>query len=200
MGAALAEPVNEAPFASVLWDGSAVLARLPAQMKLQVRQGSAEYRLSTAGETFRLQAGETLALAEKHASYRVTAVRAPAPGLRVAASIDARSSGGSLQAEQYFVPALQATPADWLTEFGRLAAGMSRVDAEREIARVRAIKSTYELWAMDTSASVPYRLDAETLLLVTYRPGKPAAHGIAGQGGHPPVDGVLLDYQVLRLW
>ena len=53
---------------------------------------------------------------------------------------------------------------------------------------------------MDTSATVAYRLDPETILLVTYQPGKPAAHGIAGQGGHPPVDAVLLNFQVLRLW
>ena len=94
----------------------------------------------------------------------------------------------------------QKSPAAWQVDFEHLAPGLSRVAAEAEIARVRATKPAYELWAMDTSATVAYRLDPETILLVTYQPGKPAAHGIAGQGGHPPVDAVLLNFQVLRLW
>jgi hypothetical protein len=88
--------------------------------------------------------------------------------------------------------------ADWRPEFSNLKQGMSRVLAEEEIAHIRKIKTTYDLWAMDTSALVAYQLDPTTILLVTYQSGTPAAHVSAGQG-HPPVDGVLLSYQVIEL-
>lgn len=91
------------------------------------------------------------------------------------------------------------SPATWQAEFQNLVTGLPRVQAEREIARIRNVKSTYELYAMDTSAWVAYRLDDQTILLVNYRPGTPAAHGINGQGGHAPVDGTLLTYQTLQL-
>lgn len=53
---------------------------------------------------------------------------------------------------------------------------------------------------MNTSALVAYRLDATTILLTTYKPGIPAAHVAAAKnGGHPPVDGMLISYQFLEL-
>ncbi len=91
--------------------------------------------------------------------------------------------------------------AAWQAEFNGLSSGMPREVSEEKIARIRGVKSTYELWAMDTSALVAYQLDANSVLLVTYQPGTPAAHVAAGSksGGHPPVDGVLLHYEVLEL-
>lgn len=93
------------------------------------------------------------------------------------------------------------TVASWQAEFSGLVSGMSRVSAEELIAGIRDIKSTYELWAMDTSTLVAYRLDSTAILLVTYKPGTPAAHVAAGSNheGHPPVDGILLNHQVLAL-
>ena len=91
--------------------------------------------------------------------------------------------------------------ASWQSEFSELAPGMSRVSTEEMIAKIRGVKSSYELWAMDTSALVAYQLDSMTILLATYKPGKPAAHVAAESpsSGHPPEDGVLLNYQVLEL-
>ncbi|MEO8463799.1 MAG: hypothetical protein ABI640_00520 [Gammaproteobacteria bacterium] len=91
--------------------------------------------------------------------------------------------------------------AAWQDEFVGLSSGMSRELTEAKIAQIRGVKSTYELWAMDTTALVAYQLDSNAILLVTYKPGTPAAHVAAGSEshGHPPVDGVLLDYQVLEL-
>jgi hypothetical protein len=90
------------------------------------------------------------------------------------------------------------TPNEWRNEFGKLASGMSRRDAEREIARVRNVKSTHDLWAMDVSPLVAYRLDSATILLVTYQPGAPAPRTNEGHGP-PPRDGELVAYQILML-
>ena len=91
--------------------------------------------------------------------------------------------------------------ATWQAKFIELTQGMPREQAEAKIAQVRGVKSTYELWAMDTSDLVAYGLDSKTILLVTYKPGTPAAHVAAGSGhdGHPPVDGTLVRYQLLKL-
>ncbi|MEP6823312.1 MAG: hypothetical protein ABI919_00745 [Ramlibacter sp.] len=91
--------------------------------------------------------------------------------------------------------------ATWQGRFVELSAGMPRAQAELKIAQVRGVNSTYELWAMDTSPLVAYRLDARTILIVTYQPGSPAAHvaGSSGNGGHPPLDGTLIRSQVLEL-
>ena len=91
--------------------------------------------------------------------------------------------------------------ASWQTEFTGLVSGLYRVSTEEKIAKIRGIKSTYELWAMDTSALVAYQLDSTAILLVAYKPGRPAPHVVAGSGsgGHPPVDGMLISYQVLGL-
>ena len=91
------------------------------------------------------------------------------------------------------------SPATWQSEFEKLSPGMPRLEAENEIARIRKVKSTYDLRAMDLSSLVPYKLDPETILLVIYKPGSPAARGINGQGGKSPVDGSLIRFDVLKL-
>jgi hypothetical protein len=91
------------------------------------------------------------------------------------------------------------SPASWQAQFAGLAPGMPRLAAEKQIALVRNVASTYDLWAMDTSAHVAYRLDADTILLVTYKPGVPAARTIDGHGGQGPLDGVLLEYELIAL-
>lgn len=195
-----AQETSSAPFVSVLKDGQAVLARLPAQIKMQLTDGAGAQRLSKPGESFVFHAGTKLVLTERHASYQVSAELTPVAGLQITATTDMRSIGRGMKTERYFVAAQAKPLLAWRAEFANLAPGMTRVAAEAEIARVRAIPSAYELWAMDTSAVVPYRLDAETVLLVNYKPGTPAAHGLSGQGGHPPVDALLLDFQVLKVW
>ncbi|GEM_PF-2422989 len=92
-----------------------------------------------------------------------------------------------------------ASPAAWQARFIRLTPGMSRTDAEHEIETVRKVKSLYDMWAMDTSATVAYRLDPETILLVTYRPGIPGCRTIEGVCLPPQKDGKLVDYAVLPL-
>jgi hypothetical protein len=88
----------------------------------------------------------------------------------------------------------------WEQRFATLVPGQGRVEAEACIAAVRQVPTTYDLYAMDTSAVVAYRLDPETVLVVRYRPGTPAAHVSGGAaGGHPPVDGAVLDRAVVRL-
>jgi len=91
------------------------------------------------------------------------------------------------------------SPGSWEAEFKSLVPGLSRVAAEKEISKIRKVKSSYDLWAMDTHALVAYRLDPETILLVTYKPGIPAAHTINGQANQPPEDGKVIEYQVLQL-
>ncbi len=95
----------------------------------------------------------------------------------------------------------EGSVATWQPKFIDLTQGMPRQQAEAEIAKARGVKSAYELWAMDTSDLVAYRLDSRTILLVTYKPGTPAAHVAAGYGhaGHPPVDGTLVSYRLLAL-
>lgn len=89
-----------------------------------------------------------------------------------------------------------ATPTEWEDTFKSLSAGISRTQAEQKIEMARKIKSNYDIYAMDTESLVAYKLDDKTILLVTYRPGMPAAHVIGGDG-HPPQDGELTGFRVL---
>ena len=90
------------------------------------------------------------------------------------------------------------SPGEWRDEFKKLVPGISRVDAEREIARGRNVQSTYDLWAMDVSELTAYRLDSSTILLVTYKPGAPAPRTTEGHGP-PPRDGEFVAYRILVL-
>ena len=98
-----------------------------------------------------------------------------------------------------FALAQPKSPLSWRAKFVNLLPGMSRRETEQEIAKIRKVKSTYELWAMDLSPTVAYRLDSEMILLATYKPGSPAARGINGQGGQSPIDGSLIGFEVLQL-
>ena len=124
------------PFQSVVRDGDAVVATLPARLKMQITEGSGNrYRISQPGETFRLRNGDTLILTERHSSYRILAQIVPTAGLVVDATADTRSMGGSLQTTHYFVPAF-AAPENAACPLANVdvAAGMSRTDVEKRVA------------------------------------------------------------------
>ena len=77
-----------------------------------------------------------------------------------------------------------------------LSEGMPRADAERLIAQATGRKSTYDLYAMDTSSEVRYR-DGGAVLVVRYKPGAPAPlfTGTNGQTQDlPPIDGEVISW------
>lgn len=94
-----------APFESVLANDHAIVASLPARIRLQVTEANSKPRLTQPGEAFTLAAGASLLLAERHSSYRVTAQLEPLAGVHVSATIDTRSIGGTLSRAQYFIRA-----------------------------------------------------------------------------------------------
>ena len=106
--AATAADSDMSPFDSVIVRDGTIVATLPVNPHWNVRVGSAESRLSKPGESFTLQAGESLRLDEKHLHYQVTAQLVPKPGLRMVSTFDARSFGNGIKAKSYFITAKQA--------------------------------------------------------------------------------------------
>ena len=100
-----ADPTT-APFESVLVRHHAIIATLPAKgTHWLINAGSLAKRVSEYGETFKLHAGDSLRLVEKHSSYSFTAQLTPTPGLQVTSTVDARSFGGTVTKKNSFIPA-----------------------------------------------------------------------------------------------
>ncbi|HKP04724.1 MAG TPA: hypothetical protein VJU77_15330 [Chthoniobacterales bacterium] len=94
------------PFKSVVRRGDAIEATLPADAHWLVESPPAEPRLAKPHEIFRLSAGESLRLVERHSSYRITAhISKESSGLMVENTIDAHSFGGSTKLKTYFIRA-----------------------------------------------------------------------------------------------
>jgi hypothetical protein len=100
-----AADLEASPFQSVVARPDAIIAALPAGKRWLVKTGSSALRLSAPGESFKLPAGSSLHLSERHSSYHVTAQLLPAAGLRIESTFDARSFGGTVTKKSYFIPA-----------------------------------------------------------------------------------------------
>jgi hypothetical protein len=90
----------------------------------------------------------------------------------------------------------EISPNDWMEKLKEFKSEMPRADAEKIIETVRGIKSTYDLYAMDTSDIVVYRLDERCVLVVCYEPGFPAPRTSIPGGDRPPIDGKYLKHRV----
>jgi hypothetical protein len=103
-----AEP-DRAPFQSVVRAGDAIVAKLPATgIRWIVNpgpSGASSGRITEYNEAFRLAAGSTLTLVEKHSRYVFTAQLTPTAGLHVEQSFDPRSPRGESIKKQYFIRA-----------------------------------------------------------------------------------------------
>jgi hypothetical protein len=93
----------------------------------------------------------------------------------------------------------EISPNDWMEKLKELKSEMPRADAEKIIEAVRGIKSTYDLYAMDISDIVVYRLDERCVLVVCYEPGFPAPRTSIPGGDQPPKDGKYVKHRVTIL-
>ena len=92
--------------------------------------------------------------------------------------------------------------SNWVEEFKELQPNMSRLETEKIIEKIREIKSTYDVYAMDISDIVVYKLDQKHVLLVWYKPGTPAPTIITSDGRrkhYPPKDGHYLKHRLIAI-
>ena len=98
-------PDNRSPFQSIVVRDGTIIATLPDTPRWLVTVGTAESELSKPDESFTMQAGAVIRLAERHSSYQVTAQIVPTAGVTIESTFDMRSFGKSVTRNKFFVAA-----------------------------------------------------------------------------------------------